>query len=37
VDVGSGFGFEGLEVVAGQVVSEDLTIVKAKALSSKHM
>jgi hypothetical protein len=37
VDVGSGFGFGGLEVVAiGQVVCEDLTTVKAKAPSSKH-
>ncbi len=37
VDVGSGFGFGGLEIVAvGQVGREDLTTIKAKASSSKH-
>ncbi len=37
MDVGSGYGFGGLEAaIAGQVVHEDLMIVKAKSLSSKH-
>ncbi len=37
MDVGSGYGFGGLEVaIAGQVVREDLMTVKAKSLSSKH-
>ncbi len=38
MDVGLGYGFGGLEVViACQVAREDLTIVKAKTSSSKHV
>jgi len=38
MDVGLGYGFGGLElVIAGQVAREDLTIVKAKTLSSEHV
>jgi len=37
MDLGSGYGFRGLEVaIVGQVAPEDLRTVKAKSLSSKH-